>query len=315
MRHLLPFVAFFALPLTACLQTSDGASDMARVLPDERVQINLPVDVGGSDRARDWSEFYLMTAEVTENVNGLVGSVLFMVDHITSTYEPSWSSSEANTALWGPWAEPLDSAETRLWVHHDEATDIYTWGFDQRLKNDDEAVWSTVIAGQVDAGATEDASSGWFAIDFDTMYELDPTTDAVGAFVCEYDLDEEGVSGTALFDDFGEPGGSDFADAAYHYEQVHGGEGLMDLVRTIDLNPGSGTDEILVIRSRWTQDGEGRADAYATGGDLGEELGTATECWDTSFESVYYTDNYSGTETGDADLCVYEEPDYNESEV
>jgi len=310
MTKLIPLIALSAA-LTACDMGPTTAEDYASVLPDDRVQITLPVEAARRD-AREWSEFYLMTAEVTDDVNGLIGGVLHWVDVVTD-YEPTWSDTEENTAVWGPWADALDPAETALWVHYDVETDIYTWGINQRPKGEGDDAWVVVVAGQVNEGATSEVSDGWFAIDFDSIHELDPTREATGSFICEYDIALDGVVASAGFDDFSDGGPA--LDAYYHYEQLFGSTGLMDLARTIDLNPEDGTDldEVLVIRSRWTEFGEGRADAYVTEGDLGSTVGTATECWDDAFAPVYYTDNFSGTTTGDEAECAFAEPEFSES--
>jgi len=235
--------------------------------------------------------------------------VLLLVDTVTD-YPASWSDSEANTAVWGPYAEALDPAETILWVHFEESDGTYQWGFSQRPKGEtsDEA-WVDVIAGHVEAGATETASAGWFVMDFDAAGALDPRINARGTFGTEYAIAPEGVAATAAFDGFTDGGVP--LDAWYYYEQVPGGSGKMDLAFLHDMN-GNAVDEEVVLRSRWEATGAGRGDGYVTGGDLGELVATASECWDTSFETVYHDDNYSAEPaTGDVGLCAYAEPEYS----
>lgn len=294
--------------LTAC--TEMVPRDYAEVLPDERVLVSLPTDVGDAARDGEFSEFYLLTAKVTDDVNGLIGGVLLTVNAVTQL-PPSWSDTEENTAVWGPFANALDPVETVLWVHHDPETDVYTWVVAQRPKNEpsDEA-WVHVIAGEVDPDATPEDSSGWFAIDFDAANALDPNQEATGKFLTEYDIDPDGVSALAGFEDFTE--GGEAVNAYYAYDQTHGGEGLMDLALDADVN-GIGEEEVLVVRSRWTPVGEGRSDAYVTGGDLGALVATASECWDDSFAPVFHTDNYSGEDpTGDESLCAFDEASFDE---
>lgn len=307
------FVTGLVAALFACSPV-ERPEDYARVLPDERVKVSLPVDAAGFRDAGEWSPYYVFTAEVTQNVNALIGGVLLLVDTVTD-YPPSWSDTEENTAIWGPYAQALDPAETILWVHHEEADDTWQWGFSQRPKGEtsDEA-WVVVITGHVDAGATEAASSGWFVIDFDAAAVLDPRVNAGGAFGTEYAIAPEGVTATAGFDGFTDGGVP--LDAWYHYEQVPGGSGKMDLAFLHDVN-GNATDEEVLLRSRWESTGEGRADGYVTGGDLGALVATASECWDTSFETVFHADNFSGEpETGDEGLCAYGEPEFaDESEA
>jgi len=63
------------------------------------------------------------------------------------------------------------------------------------------------------------------------------------------------------------------------------------MVFAISLNAGGTAQlESLTLRSRWLATGAGRADARASGGDLGALQITSSECWNTTFQRVYYTD-------------------------
>lgn len=291
------------------------SSELSEVLPDDRITINMPLASDlAKDEGREWSTFYLWTAEVTEDVNLMTGTVLFWVDTITSQYAPGYVNAEQNEAIWGPWNDgPLDPTETQLRVHHDLETDGYTWGFEQWNKDQTAEDHQTVVAGEVDPGATHDASTGRFVVDFSTINELDPTEQATGEFAVEYDISLDGVSGTAMFSDFGPT----HFDAAYRYDQSFGGQGSMDLILDADLDPatGAGLNEVLVMHSRWMPDGSGRADVMVRGGDLGEAVGFATECWSSSFEAVYYHEAHTGYEEGDASLCAFELPEYPDEET
>ncbi len=287
-------------------------SELTEVLPDERIQVNLPIGEGlAKDEGKEWATYYLFTAYVTEHINGFVGGVLYWVDTITSEYPPTYVNRDLNNAVWGPWSGALDPVETQLWVTYDQSSDTYTWGFQQWPKEEDESSAYDVLLGEVDEGATHDVSSGRFSVDFDTIRELDPTETAAGQFDVDYDIREDGVTAYATSTGFGE--GQD-NDGTYYYDQSFGGDGMMDLVIISDLNPGGGAglDETWYVRSRWVEWGEGRSDVEATGGDLGSEVYTLSECWSSSFERVYYVDNFSGLEEGDASLCVFDSAEYYE---
>jgi hypothetical protein len=300
--------------LTAGCFTLPG-SELSEVLPDERIAINMPLASElAKDETREWSTFYLWTAEVTEDVNWMAGIVLYWVDTITTDYPPSYVNEDQSEAIWGPWNDgPLDPNETQLRVRHDLETDAYTWGFERWPKDAGEEGAQSVVNGEIDPGATREVSSGRFVVDFTTINELDPTEEATGEFSVDYDIREDGVSGTAKFADFGPQG----IDAAYAYEQTHGGEGSMDLMVVSDLDPstGAGLEEQLLMHSRWMADGSGRADVMVRGGDLGDAVGFATECWSSSFEAVYYHEEHSGYEEGDPSLCAFAEAEYTDSET
>ena len=303
-------VIAIAVLATACTPGGPG-SELTEVLPDERLYVNMPVDDGAAKDAEDgvWSDYYLLTARVTDDVNAMIAMPLILVDVITST-PPSEINEDHSAAAWGPYSDALDPVETMLHVQrHDDGS--HEWAFVQKPKNADDAEYTDVIRGLVDAGSTRDAHSGEFAIAFDTMQELDPNVRLGGVFVSEYDVDEEGVTATALFSGFREDG-SEAIDALYAYDQVHDGDGAMDLGWLADID-GSGDDEQYIVRSRWTAEGAGRADAYLTGGSLGEVVFNESECWDEHFDPAYNQNNWSGDETGDVAACAFAEPDWNDS--
>ncbi len=297
------------LGLAGCFQ-NDGLTD---VLPDERIQVNLPMDdsaaKGLAKDEGDWAEWYLFTAETTENINTMIASVLFWVDTITTDYWPSYVDGDRNQATWGPWSTALDPVETLLWVSYDTDSDVHSWGFDQWPRDGEQSDAATVIAGVVDPGATREVSTGRFEVDFTTINELDPTEQTTGWFGVDYDIRTDGVGATAEFVDFG-PGQ---LDASYVYDQTFDGDGQMDLVVIADINPesGTGTDETWYTRSRWHADGSGRTDIVITDGDLGSTSATITECWSAAFESVFYEESLSGTTWGDAGSCGFDSPDYS----
>ena len=72
---------------------------------------------------------------------------------------------------------------------------------------------------------------------------------------------------------------------------------------------GNATAEQILLRSRWESTGAGRSDGYVTGGDLGDLVATASECWDTGFSAVFHEDSWSDS-TGDEAQCVYADPEY-----
>lgn len=291
------------LALTACTPSTDALTD---VLPDDRVQVNMPTDMAertARGALGDWSEFYVQTAETTDNVNGLIGHVLHLVDTLVQ-HRPTTFDRDGHRAIWGPYSDTLDPVETTLTVEYDPSTDVHTWWFSQWPKGD-EAAMVHVIAGEVDAGATREASTGRFVIDFTTMADLDPTADVSGVFTSEYDIAPDGVAAGAYFDDWvdldhpAEP-----IDAAYVYEQTFAGEGSMDLAYQHDYLD-DGTLDVYVLRSRWLADGSGRGDAVLA--EAGEELlGAASECWDDGFQLVYRASSWEGEE-GERGDCVYED--------
>lgn len=294
--------------LTAC--GTPSGDDYSDVLPDDRLLINLPVEFGGMERSAvgDASEYYQLTADTTGDVNTLISDVLRGVGYITD-FDPTWSDDELDVALWGPWED--DGVNGRLWIEkHDDGH--YTWAVDAKFVDESDDAYVPVFAGNIEPGADADNQRGNFAIDFNQLSIFDDSEDVTGEFYVEYTVDDTTTEATAAFVGFS----SEFSEeieAAYHYTQSHEGGGEMDLALAADAT-GNATPELMVIRSRWTDVGEGRADVYLTEGDLGPLVYTATECWGGDHTVVYYEDNYELVSNGDLESCAFGESSFNDSD-
>ncbi len=88
----------------------------------------------------------------------------------------------------------------------------------------------------------------------------------------------------------------------------------MDLAIESNMDLATDAKEVLIVRSRWLATGAGRGDAYAIGGDLGEFVGTSSDCWGTDFKTSYYTDNYtdSGLTEGDVATCAFATAEFDD---
>lgn len=279
------------------------------VLPTEdKVRINLPIDDASAKDATtgEWARYYVVTRTVTENVNGMITFVLGTVAYVT-TLQPTWSDSEENTAIWGPYSDSgLDPVETGLWVR-EEDDGSYSWAIFQVERGGDVETESIpIVAGVVDPGATSEDASGQFVIDFTTASELDPAVRLTGTFAVEYAYDAEGVAAVVMAEQYGYLGG-ELYDAIYAYDEDYAGAGEMDLAWLDDVNA-TGTDEILAMKTRWESTGDGRSDAVVTGGDLGVDAVYASECWASDFVTSYWTDTLGMYEAvGDESVCAYAE--------
>lgn len=294
------------------IEIEEEPDAMVSLLPTESdVRINLPTGASTAKGEGDWATYYVVTRSVTEHVNGMIKFVLGTVWYVVDNFEPTWSDSESNQAIWGPWSDSgLDPVETGIWVRAED-DGSHSWAIFQVPKGgtiEDDAV--AVVAGVVDPGSTEAASSGIFILDFDLAAAMDPAVDESGRFYVEYVKDEAGVAAVAAFEDYGEDAG-DVVNALYAYEQDRDGGGEMDLAWLEDVGGDSGELELLTMKTRWTATGEGRADATVSHGDFGEGGVTASECWDTSFSTVYWEDSFGYSDAqGDVSDCFYAEAEY-----
>ena len=296
-----------SLLLVACGPSDTLVSEYHEdLLPrEEQIRINLPVDgasaKGFGDEENGFARYYATTREVTEHVNGLITFVLGTVGYVV-TLEPSWSDADERQAVWGPYQDSgLDPVSTGLWVR-EEDDGSYSWAIFQVPNGSEEEI--AIVAGTVDAGATPDDASGKFAVDFETASSLDPAVNLQGTFYVEYAYDPEGVAAVAGFDDYGVVGFERY-DALYAYDEDFTGAGEMDLAWLSNVD-GRPSEEVLTMHSRWQEDGEGRSDATAGGGDLGDTVVTANECWGTTFGEVFWTDTVGlYAAVGDESACAF----------
>lgn len=98
------------------------------------------------------------------------------------------------------------------------------------------------------------------------------------------------------------------SSADYRYQRAADGSGQFRFVILADFVPFLFTSlEQLEIGARWNPAGAGRADAVVTGGDLVNQEVTASQCWDTDLETVYYQDSADEHGSiGAVEACVYD---------
>jgi hypothetical protein len=300
-----PTLLALLLAASAC---TTPATEHRSVLPDDRLLIDGFDDGALARGLGETSDYYTLTRQVTHEINGGVGEVLGLIDAITA-FDPTWTD-ETSTALWGPWLD--DGLYGRLWVAKDEAG-AYGWAIELRPETSTEDDWVGVLTGQVEAGADELHSEGWFVMDLTAIEGAGAGDGTTGTVACEYELFEDGATARVAFGEIAEDGGVP-EDGAYKFEHTRGEGGLMDVAVTGDISePANGTSELLIVRSRWTGDGAGRADATVTGGDLGPLVYTETDCWDQGHKTVFFENNFELLTEGDASRCAFAEASFNEA--
>lgn len=286
-----------AASLVACVQQDAPPSHIARAIPTaDQVRINLP---GNTARTvGELASWYVATRNVTRTFNGGAGWVLVLIHTIVQF---PVTSINGDTYTWGPWSDALDPAEYKLDVR-ELADGTYEYQLSGRSKLTAGAAFEVIIDGMSDPRAGERQGNGRFLIDFDASKRVNPVDngDARGQADVRYDLAARHLDlGIMSTDASGQPVLADYA-----YDEAADGGGAM--VFNVDHDAG-GTAllEKATLRSRWQADGQGRADARLTGGDLTVGA-TASECWDGQFRRVYYTDSVDFAPTeGDAAQCAF----------
>jgi hypothetical protein len=266
------------------------------------VQVKVP---GGGRALGETATFYSFTRGVSVDLNGGAAWTLILVRTIVSF---PVTSIDGDTYIWGPWHDALSPSEYRLTVVQTAAGD-YDWSLEgRRVADGAGAPFESVIAGTATPGQPL-RGSGAFTIDFDTAEKLDPAgNDGQGVIDVSYDLERDPAEIVMDFthDALNEQGV--LAEVTAHYEYREARDGSGDFVFAIhsDLDENGSAWEQAEVRSRWLATGAGRSDVHISSGDLGGQVLEGSECWDTSFARVFWTDslNWNPTE-GDASACAF----------
>ena len=292
------------LSLVACIKQDEGPKDIDRALPTaDQVSIKLPETtarlIDQQDAVGQLATWYVATRDVTRTFNGGSAWVLVLLHAIVQF---PVTSVHGDTFTWGPWSQALDPAEYKLDVRA-VGDGTFAYQLSGRSKTQANAQFEVVIDGTADPRAGDQKGSGQFLIDFDAGKRVNPidASDAKGSVDVKYDLAQRNLDLTIMSTDAtGQPVSADYA---YNQATDGGGDMVFDVNSNIDSKP---ANETVTLRSRWLGNGAGRADARIAGGDLGSFQATASECWNTMFGRVFYTDsgNFAPTEGAEA-ACAF----------
>lgn len=298
-----------ALPESAAIALSgpetQPASGTAALTPTRRTL--------GTTPALPYAKWYSFTRQMRDDVNGVtlhvLGGVWLMVHGTPSTISN-------DSAIWGPYTDELSPVSYRLRVVR-VAADEYDYRFEghpkaSRADNDFEAV----LSGHGFGTAHPNHGQGSFTIDLDVAKELDPAAHAndSGKLTITHTLPREisqnpfALPRTIRAEV--EPAGE--AHFSLETEARLDHTGALHVVAHTDVDDSKQTLlEDVVIDSRWTQSGAGRADVQMAGGDLPPSVPMvdASECWGPDFTQTYYHDSVNFAPTsGEASACVFGGP-------
>lgn len=251
------------------------------------------------------ADTYTVTRLVTAVVNGGTWAVLTLVRTVVA-FPPTSIDKKADTAVWGPYTDALSPNTWKLTVRR-VAEHKFDWMFEGRAKTEGDDKFREIISGThtavVDAQGdhVEGFGSGDFTIDWNKAAELPEHDKNVGVAAFTYarlltdpvvhiDVDFAGIKDDKTGEIF---------NAKYRYTSTPGAGGQLRYAEDKDNVPDPGNTgtakEHFTIESRWTQDGVGRCDLQDSGGDLATTTAHASECWDSSFQSVYRHLDYTAT--------------------
>lgn len=266
--------------------------------------------------AGPYAKWYGFTRVVRGGVNLVTAAVLGSAWAIVHT-EPS--SVEDGEATWGPYTDALEPVTYRFRVTRlaQAEYDYVLEGRPKASRSDDD--YLTVLRGHGYGKRHAQHGEGDFTIDLSAARELDPfahQNDSGTLHVVHHLPHGIGAGGGAL-------PRSIFAevtpDPTINPESFTvtsdanlDGTGSLHVDARSDVDDTKLTQlEDIVIDSRWSADGAGRADIVIAGGDVPADPGSvsAVECWGTDFRRSYYTDSLDiEPSEGSLAACVYDAP-------
>jgi len=254
--------------------------------------------------ANQQADFYKLTRDVTVVVNTATVGVLALVKTVTN-YPPS--SVEMDTAVWGPYTDPLSPNTWRLTVNR-VAKGQFHYVLEGKAKTADDTGYVTVLSGDhnlADPTAhrrlnVPDYGSGDFLLDWNAAQTLPEHDDNVGTAAFTYSRlsPTSPVTIAVTFTQVKDKDTGMLIDAGYAYTATPGQGGSFDFKLTKDFITTTAALETMSIHSRWQETGAGRSDVMISGGDVAATTATAqggataSECWDANFLSVYMTNSY-----------------------
>jgi len=290
------------------------ASTVAMAVPGSDTKA-LSVEGGSYALLGQTSEWYVTTRAVSATVNAgalAVGALVRIVTDYPAT------TVAIDSAVWGPWQGPLDPIEWKVTITR-TGPHQYDYKFEGRDKHNQAAPFITVLSGSHSPGLDADGrelegfGSGSFTLDWNARATLPQPDNNVGT--ANYTYSHVGpatvVNIAAQFrqvKDDKQPG--KLVDADYAFVQNPGADGEMQFVYNVPADATS-AGGLAKVRSRWQWSGAGRSDVTVNPTNSALTY-TLSECWDTSYLSVYKsvplsqsaTDNY-GSEADCAFATVF----------
>lgn len=246
------------------------------------------------------AQYYQFTRDITGAVDLTTAVILGGIWAIVNT-EPT--SLEDKKAVWGPGA--ANALEPAVWKF--TVTQVGDAEYDYVLEGQPKAggEWLPVLTGHGFGKSSTKHREGWFQADNDNYKKLEPTRGKdEGKTKITFDLKQLPASINVEL----RP-----AQGSLDVKVTHetGGAGSVDIKGTTDISEEKNTKlEDVHLISKWNSSGAGRGDISIAGGDLPELPGdlksvTATECWSTTFQRVYYKDTVDAQPSeGEESACA-----------
>jgi hypothetical protein len=304
-------VSLLVSVVSACGAADGPGSSLVQALPS-RQTLEVTAPRGGAAAQRqglagsETAQLYVLTRQTTGSVNGLVGGVLDTLGAIART-PPSAVGPDG--AAWGPFTDALSPVAWRLGIVRLGPAQ-HAFHLEIRPKAASDSDFRTFLQGASEGAGQDGPSQGTFSVDLGLAQSLDPVANPnVGQIVASWgvqpDHREVHVVLAGVHAPSKPPASADIGAVLFP-------DGSGALAFDANANLVSNGDVLSVGRvgSHWMATGAGRADAelHQADGDSGARL---TECWDTSFDRVYFRAQTSGGDggtEGDPAACVFADP-------
>lgn len=300
-----------ALPLSLAFACQPPADEYRNALPDrETIEVDVPAaettarGLGSRSSAivGEPADLYTSTYYQARDLNVLGKFVVELVETIASF--PPTDLTETS-AVWGPFSEEREPNEFKLTIEKDDVdARLYAWAIEGRHKSAKDFV--TLAHGSFEPDG-DDYGRGWFVLDVDQIHALDPSEGGRGRVGYAFEKNAEGVSVRVHL--AGENERGERIEAGYAYGESVSGEGFILFGIPLDVHEGPALEDV-IIRTRWTRSGAGRADVIASGGDIGSDVYQGSQCWGDNFVSSYEHILLNGdviANDGDFKTCVLDE--------
>ncbi len=292
----------------ACGTNDNSNSSFLGALPSRQtLEVSVP-DGGTATPPRgsapvEPAQLYVLTRQTTDTVNGLVGGVLDTLGKIAANPP---SAVSADSAAWGPFSEALSPVAWRLAITQ-VGPGQHSFQLDVRPKAGTDADFQPFLQGASQGAGQNGPSQGTFSVDLGVAQRLDPVGNPdVGQVVASWNVETSGREVHVGLAGVHGPSGLS-ANAAVGAALFPDGSGALTFDADTTLVASGNVVEVGQVASQWVATGAGRADAEVQQADGGWGVGL-TQCWNTSFDSVYVRAETSGGDggtEGNPSACVF----------
>jgi hypothetical protein len=303
----LPLLA--ALVGAGCGNYSNEDLEFMNALPEQdELRANIPARSSAISSA-DEAELARMTHNATRDFNGLLATLVGMVDTIRS-YLPT--SRTPDSRIWGPY--PADRRnmknldwQSRMIVSRD-ASDASRFDYEiaAHKAGTADTEWPIFLRGWFQAGKT--ARRGMGHVELVTANVRAAGMDVsdlnmLDRLEIDYDTTSSPISINMTLTDLPDPVSLKATMLVYSYKATAEGQGQMTFDVYGVIPPGT-QDQHLSVTSQWLGTGEGRSRlAVVTGNGMGPQQ---VECWDRSFRETFNDKPWAMGENrgGDVSVCL-----------